>query len=323
MFDCWWLGAISVSSTGYLELVHKHGPCSELKQGTKQTLPLGPKFYQARIHSINSERPYTNLDENQFKQTESITLPFGYESSIGLEEYYAKNFRSVSTGYLTFGKPDELNNKHIKFTPIPTTPQQSQFYDVVVTGISVARKKLPIKSSIFTRGGAVVDSGTVFNLLPPETFAVLRSAFRKEMAHYKLLAAATTSNGIIIDRTCYDFSSYKTVVIPKISFFFEDGAELEVDMKGIFLAHDHGKEMCLAFLQLQKEKLLFWEILCSNRYRWCMILTVEGLGLVLVLVLRMNFSDLGREHISLQSTYQYSKKVMSKPYLPCTFDLPT
>ncbi|TXG62309.1 hypothetical protein EZV62_013672 [Acer yangbiense] len=152
-----------------------------------------------------------------------------------------------STGYITFGKPDDLNNKHIKFTPIPTTPQQSQFYDVVVTGISVAGKKLPIKSSVFTRGGAVVDSGTVFTLLPPEAFASLRSAFHKEMARYKLLAAATTSNGIIIDRTCYDFSIYKTVVIPKFSFFFEGGAELEVDAKGIFLSRDHGKEMCLAF----------------------------------------------------------------------------
>ncbi|KAK1550483.1 hypothetical protein Q3G72_019853 [Acer saccharum] len=260
MLDCWWLGAISVSSTGYLELVHKHGPCSELKQGKADTPSWSEILIkdQARIHSINSGHRYTNSDENQFKQTESITFPFGCESSIGLGEYYAKvdidtpgrffvqdkltfpsadceskvvnNYflgcgqnnsnagDSSSTGYLTFGKPDELNNKHIKFTPIPTTPQQSQFYDVVVTGISVARKKLPIKSSVFTRGGAVVDSGTVFTLLPPETFAVLRSAFRKGMAHYKLLAVATTSNGIIIDRTCYDFSSYKTVVIPKISF---------------------------------------------------------------------------------------------------------
>ncbi|KAK0571724.1 hypothetical protein LWI29_020553 [Acer saccharum] len=235
----WWLGAISVSSTGYLELVHKHGPCSELKQGKADTPSWSEILIkdQARIHSINSGHRYTNSDENQFKQTESITFPFGYESSIGLGEYYAKvdidtpgrfvyvilDTDSSSTGYLTFGKPDELNNKHIKFTPIPTTPQQSQFYDVVVTGISVARKKLPIKSSVFTRGGAVVDSGTVFTLLPPETFAVLRSAFRKGMAHYKLLAVATTSNGIIIDRTCYDFSSYKTVVIPKFRFPFEEG----------------------------------------------------------------------------------------------------
>ncbi|KAL5782960.1 hypothetical protein ACOSP7_007989 [Xanthoceras sorbifolium] len=28
------------------------------------------------------------------------------------------------------------------------TPQQSQFYDVVITGISVAGKKLPIKSGV-------------------------------------------------------------------------------------------------------------------------------------------------------------------------------
>ncbi|KAI9191403.1 hypothetical protein LWI28_008070 [Acer negundo] len=176
-------------------------------------------------------------------------ISFLYQTAPKFKKYFSYCFPSdsSSTGYITFGKPDDLNNKHIKFTSIPTTPQQSQFYDVVVTGISVAGKQLPIKSSVFTRGGAVVDSGTVFTLLPPEAFASLRSAFRKEMARYKLLAAATTSNGIIIDRTCYDFSSYKTVVIPKISFFFEGGAELEVDAKGIFLSRDHGREICLAF----------------------------------------------------------------------------
>ncbi|KAK0570450.1 hypothetical protein LWI29_001312 [Acer saccharum] len=349
-----------VLGTGYLELVHKHGPCSELKQGKANTPSWSEILLkdQARVHSINSRQSsYRNSDENhQLKQTESTFL-FGYDQSIGLGEYYVKvdigtpeqsvyvildtgppheqgcisdkctyssdyadgsfthgffvqdkltfpssdskskvivnnyllgcgqnnsnaggpkigviglsrapisfvyqtapKFKkyfsycfpsdSSSTGYITFGKPDDLNNKHIKFTPIPTTPQQSQFYDVVVTGISVAGKQLPIKSSVFTRGGAVVDSGTVFTLLPPEAFAALRSAFRKEMARYKLLAAATTSNGIIIDRTCYDFSSYKTIVIPKISFFFLGGAELEVGAKGIFLSRDHGKEMCLAF----------------------------------------------------------------------------
>ncbi|KAH7574021.1 hypothetical protein JRO89_XS03G0240800 [Xanthoceras sorbifolium] len=112
-----------------------------------------------------------------------------------------------STGYITFGKHDNLNNKYIKFTPIPTTPQQSQFYDVVITGISVAGKKLLIKSSVFTRGGAIIDSGTVITRLPPEAYTALRSAFRKEMARYKLAAPDE-----IIDSTCYDFSSYETVV---------------------------------------------------------------------------------------------------------------
>ncbi|KAL5850130.1 hypothetical protein ACOSQ4_008143 [Xanthoceras sorbifolium] len=278
-----------VSSKASLELVHKYGPCSELKKGKPNTPSWSQILLkdQARVHSINSRRrQYMNSDKNQLKQTKSTSFPFGYDSSIGLGEYYAivdigtpgqsvyvildtgsditwiqckpcsvqcfkqpgpifdpsksstyspnigviglsrapisfvyqtaplfKNYFSYcfpsdfsSTGYITFGKQDNLNNKYIKFTPIPTTPQQSQFYDVVITGISVAGKK----------GGAIIDSGTVITRLPPEAYTALRSAFRKEMARYKLAAPDE-----IIDSTCYDFSSYETVVVPKISYWIE------------------------------------------------------------------------------------------------------
>ncbi|KAK0572854.1 hypothetical protein LWI29_038176 [Acer saccharum] len=386
-----------VSSKGSLELVHKHGPCSELNQG-RANIPSWSEILlkdQARIRSINSKRRYMNSDGNQFDQTKSKNLPFGYDTSIGGGEIYAKidigtpgqsnyvvldtgsditwiqckpcsrcfkqpgpifdpsksstirtipckssecNQLSVdsrgcvsnkcfydisygdgsfsngyfvedkltfptdnrkskfvinnylfgcgqnnsdvspegsiglmglgrsptsfvdqaasklkkyfsycvpsdysSTGHLTFGKPDDINSKYIKFTPIPTTPQQSPNYDIVITGISVAGKKLAIKSSVFTDVGAIVDSGTVITRLPPEAYAAMRSAFRKEMARYMLVPPYDVFD------TCYDLSSYKTVVIPKISFFFEGGVELEVDVKGIMVANPDVKKVCLGF----------------------------------------------------------------------------
>ncbi|KAI9191052.1 hypothetical protein LWI28_002891 [Acer negundo] len=313
-----------VSSKDSLELVHKHGPCSELNQGKAKTLSWSEILLkdQARVRSINFKRRYMNSDGNRFEQTKSKNLPFGYDLAIGGGEFYAKidigtpgqsnyvildtgsditwiqckpcaqcfkqpgpifdpskssshttlpcnsskcNLLSVSrpphprgcvsneclygsgyvddfssTGYLTFGKPDDLNNKYIKFTPIPTTPQQSQFYDIVITGISVAGKKLAIKSSVFAEGGAVVDSGTTITRLPPEAYAAMRSAYRQEMARYKFIGADENTD------TCYDFSSYKTFVIPKVPFYFEGGVELEVDVKGIMLANDV-KTVCLVF----------------------------------------------------------------------------
>ncbi|KAK3206734.1 hypothetical protein Dsin_020780 [Dipteronia sinensis] len=303
-------GHPNLSNKGYPELVHIHEPCSELNQG-KTKPPSWSEILlrdQARVQSINSRRRYMmNSDGNQFDQTKSTNLPFGYDLSLVGFEYYAKvdigtprqsnyvildtgsdltwiqckpyaqcfkqpspifdpskssshttfpcnsskcNLLSVSrlphppgcvynkcrystgyldgsfsigyfvqdkltfltadrksklvvnnylfgcgvnnseansessiglmglsrapisfiyqtvskfkkyfsyclpsdfgsTRYLTFGKPDDLNNKYIKFTPIPTTPQQSQYYDVIITGISVAGKTLPIKSSVY------------------------------------------------------------------------------------------------------------------------------------------------------------------------------
>ncbi|KAK2658643.1 hypothetical protein Ddye_005176 [Dipteronia dyeriana] len=170
-------------------------------------------------------------------------ISFVYQTAPLFKKYFSYCVPSdfSSTGYLTFGKPDDLNNKYIKFTPIPTTPQQSQYYDVIITGISVAGKKLPIKSSVYADGGAIVDSGTAVTRLQPEAYAALRSAFRKEMVRYKFIGGV----GNTYD-TCYDFSSYDTVVIPKVSFYFEGGAELKVDVKGIMLADDVNT-VCLAF----------------------------------------------------------------------------
>ncbi|KAL5853060.1 hypothetical protein ACOSQ3_008178 [Xanthoceras sorbifolium] len=201
----------------------------------KRTHPLGPKFY--------------SKTKFEFVQSTSgaMTFPFGYDLAIGGGEFYAKvdigtpgqyNYMmfdtgsditwiqwpphprdctsnkcfhgSGSTGYITFGKPDDLNNKCIKFTTIPTTPQQSQFYDVVITGISVDGKKLPIKSLVYTKGGAVIDSGTVITYW----------LFAKRCRVTCTMAALDGNTN-----TCYDFSNYETVVVPKVSFFFKGGVE--------------------------------------------------------------------------------------------------
>ncbi|KAH7574019.1 hypothetical protein JRO89_XS03G0240600 [Xanthoceras sorbifolium] len=166
-----------------------------------------------------------------------MTFPFGYDPAIAGDEYYAKEDNGTpghSTGYITFGKPGDLMNKYIKFTPIPTTSQQSQFYDVVITGISVAGKNLPIKSSIYTKGGAVMDSGTVITRLQLKAYAVLRSAFRKEMSRYKIATPGRNTD------TCYDFSSYETVVCFAFTAVGEgDGAILgNLMQRSVQVVHD-------------------------------------------------------------------------------------
>ncbi|XP_044464770.1 aspartyl protease family protein At5g10770-like [Mangifera indica] len=176
------------------------------------------------------------LDRNPssfISQTSQKYFSYCYPSSYG------------STGYITFGKTDdEKKYKFVKFTPIPTSPKQSQFYDIIVTGMAIAGSKLPVASSEYTKPGAIIDSGTTFTSLPPSVYVALRSAFRKKMSKYKMIKPGSNDEFDI----CYDFRKYDKVVIPKISIFFKGGVKLELDVKGtmVVLKRDLS-QVCLAF----------------------------------------------------------------------------
>ncbi|KAL9442829.1 hypothetical protein AB3S75_016233 [Citrus x aurantiifolia] len=146
-----------------------------------------------------------------------------------------------STGYITFGKTDTVNSKFIKYTPIVTTSEQSEFYDIILTGISVGGKKLPFNTSYFTKFGAIIDSGNIITRLPPPIYAALRSAFHKRMKKYKKAKGLED----LLD-TCYDLSAYKTVVVPKIAIHFLGGVDLELDVRGTLVVKSVS-QVCLGF----------------------------------------------------------------------------
>ncbi|KAH9798672.1 hypothetical protein WN943_000169 [Citrus x changshan-huyou] len=146
-----------------------------------------------------------------------------------------------STGYITFGKTDTVNSKFIKYTPIVTTSEQSEFYDIILTGISVGGKKLPFNTSYFTKFGAIIDSGNIITRLPPPIYAALRSAFHKRMKKYKKAKGLED----LLD-TCYDLSAYETVVVPKIAIHFLGGVDLELDVRGTLVVASVS-QVCLGF----------------------------------------------------------------------------
>ena len=146
-----------------------------------------------------------------------------------------------SRGYITFGKPNTVKTKFIKYTPIITTPEQSEYYDITLTGISVGEKKLPFSTSYFTKLSSEIDSGAVITRLPSPMYAALRSAFRKRMKKYKRAKGA----GDILD-TCYDLRAYETVVVPKITIHFLGGVDLELDVRGTLVVASV-RQVCLGF----------------------------------------------------------------------------
>lgn len=145
-----------------------------------------------------------------------------------------------STGHLTFGQGGGGVSKSVQFTPLSTISEGSSFYGLEITGISVGGQKLPIKRSVFTTAGAIIDSGTVITRLPPDAYSSLRSAFRQKMSKYPKAPALS-----ILD-TCYDFSKYKEVYLPKIAFSFGGGVVVNLDKMGIMFVNSVS-QVCLAF----------------------------------------------------------------------------
>jgi hypothetical protein len=140
-------------------------------------------------------------------------------------------------GYLTFGV---ANNSDVKYTPFSTISNHSSFYGLDIVGISVGGTQIPLLSSIFSSGGAIIDSGTVITRLPPTAYVGLRNSFRKGMTKYPLASSLS-----ILD-TCYDLSGNNMISIPKIRFFFGGGVTVELAALEILYV-ESSEQVCLAF----------------------------------------------------------------------------
>ncbi|KAF8030796.1 hypothetical protein BT93_D0092 [Corymbia citriodora subsp. variegata] len=139
------------------------------------------------------------------------------------------------TGHLTFGK-DGGAVSSVSFMPLSTFPRSSQFYGISILGITVGGNRLSIPSTVFSSGGAIIDSGTVITRLPPTAYSALRTAFRNAMANYTMAPALS-----ILD-TCYDCSKESTITVPLIAFSFAGGVNVDLDPNGIFWFKEAGKE---------------------------------------------------------------------------------
>lgn len=173
------------------------------------------------------------LGRNKFSAVSQTASKYGTYFS------YCLPSKTTSTGHLTFGKGGTFA-KEMKYTSLLSSSQGPSFYFVQLQGISVGGNKLTISPTVFTTAGTVIDSGTVITRLPPDAYSALQGAFSKLMSKYPQAPALS-----ILD-TCYDFSSHATVNVPKISLLFSGGAELDLQLPGIFYVKDI-TQVCLAF----------------------------------------------------------------------------
>ncbi|XP_043698970.1 aspartyl protease family protein At5g10770-like [Telopea speciosissima] len=147
---------------------------------------------------------------------------------------------SSSTGYLAFGHKGNTISSEVKFTPLLVNSKYPSFYFLDLIGISVGRDKLPINESVFATSGTLIDSGTVITRLQPSAYSALRSSFRQSMSSYPMADALS-----ILD-TCYNFTGYDTITIPKIALNFRGGIAVDIDGTGIMYVRTID-QVCLAF----------------------------------------------------------------------------
>lgn len=150
---------------------------------------------------------------------------------------YCLPSRSSGTGYLSFGKSGVPST--VKYTPFADS-QGTSFYFIDTLAIYVGGNKLPISTTVFSTAGTIVDSGTVITRLPPGAYTPLRDNFRQLMKKYPL------GKPLSILDTCYDFSNYTTLLVPKIIFEFSGNTKVDIDVTGILYVATKS-QTCLAF----------------------------------------------------------------------------
>ncbi|KAK1664169.1 hypothetical protein QYE76_052328 [Lolium multiflorum] len=138
---------------------------------------------------------------------------------------------SSGAGFLALGAPS--NTSGFRFTPMTRFMHETTFYVVRLTGISVGGKQLSIPRKVF-EGGMIIDCGNILTHLPDTAYGELKSAFRAAMAAYPLLPHKYD--------TCYNFTGYSNITVPRVALTFSGGVTVDLDVPNGVLLDD-----CLAF----------------------------------------------------------------------------
>ncbi|KAK4783392.1 hypothetical protein SAY86_007766 [Trapa natans] len=175
------------------------------------------------------------LGRNTLSIVEQTAVKYGRYFS------YCLPSSTASTGHLTFGKSySAATATALKFTPLSTLSQSGTFYGITIQAIYVGGQMLSIPPSTFSNAPAIIDSGTVISRLPPTAYAALRDAFKQKMTKYPTAPALS-----ILD-TCYDFSNYTAVDIPKVGLSFAGAVYVDLPWVGIMYPASASR-VCLAF----------------------------------------------------------------------------
>ncbi|URE34781.1 aspartic proteinase [Musa troglodytarum] len=183
------------------------------------------------------------LGRTQLSLVSQTTDRFG-----GVFSYCLPTRMLGSSGSLVLGDdPDAYKNSTpISYTRMLSDPQQAPFYFLNLTDMSVGG--VALEAAGFSNGRILIDSGTVITRLVPSVYQALKAEFVKQFSGYPPAPSFS-----ILD-TCFDLSAYEEVNVPRLRLGFEGGAEMTVDVTGIFyFVKRDASQVCLAMASLQYE----------------------------------------------------------------------
>ncbi|XP_009615689.1 aspartyl protease family protein At5g10770-like [Nicotiana tomentosiformis] len=166
----------------------------------------------------------------------------------GVFSYCLPSAEAESSGSLVFGGDASVfkNSTPISYTKMVPNPQLFSFYFLNITGMTIGG--VVVQDSSFGQSGFLIDSGTVITRLPPSIYKAVKAEFLKQFSGYPF------AQGYSILDTCFDLSAYEEVNIPTIKIYFDSGAEMEVDVAGVFyFVKSDASQVCLALASLQYE----------------------------------------------------------------------
>ncbi|RVW70872.1 Aspartyl protease family protein [Vitis vinifera] len=119
----------------------------------------------------------------------------------------------------------------LKFTRL-LNPSSGSVYFVELIGISVAKKRLNVSSSLFASPGTIIDSGTVITHLPTAAYEALRTAFQQEMLHCPSVSPPPQEKPL---DTCYNLKGCggRNIKLPEIVLHFVGEVDVSLHPSGI------------------------------------------------------------------------------------------
>ncbi|OVA07119.1 Peptidase A1 [Macleaya cordata] len=135
--------------------------------------------------------------------------------------------------------------------PVDRKPEFSVYYYVGLRKITVGGKKVKIPYNFLAlgsdgNGGTVVDSGSTFTFMEGRIFELVASEIENQVAHYRRASDVEASSGL---KPCFQLpKNDEEISLPKLSFHFKGGAEMDLPLANYFSFVGNTKVVCLTIV---------------------------------------------------------------------------
>ncbi|CAN0915139.1 Aspartic proteinase CDR1 [Linum grandiflorum] len=151
---------------------------------------------------------------------------------------------SLSSTYETMPCPSRVcdHRDGVVSTPLIYDPSRPLFFFLKLEAMSVGNVRIPFRGSASENQNILIDSGTVYTMLPNEFFSQLSSEVARQIVGRLRVGSPFSS----FFKLCYELGPTGTINAPPITMNFV-GADVELPLSNVFIQISD-KVTCFAFL---------------------------------------------------------------------------